>query len=229
MRGILPRLNVFRAAAVPRIVRPLLPTSSTHLPIASALTSSPRHARLITHFPPRLSTDRPSPSSSPPPPEQPHPLPPDASLSQRLKHLIKTYGWYALGVYSVLTVLDFGVAFLGVNLLGAEYVSGLAASARRAVADILHARPAEPGRDELDGAQAAPGGQEGLYAMLVLAYTIHKTLFLPVRVGLTAALTPRLVGWLTQRGWAGGAGTRRAASEMRTKLRERRERSSGES
>jgi hypothetical protein len=36
-----------------------------------------------------------------------------------------------------------------------------------------------------------------------LAYTIHKTLFLPVRVGLTAAWTPKLVKWLTLRGWIG--------------------------
>jgi hypothetical protein len=60
--------------------------------------------------------------------------------------------------------------------------------------------------------------------MLVLAYTIHKTLFFPVRVGLTAGLTPKLVGWLSRRGWAGGAGTRRAAMEMRDKLRSARSR-----
>lgn len=67
------------------------------------------------------------------------------------------------------------------------------------------------------------GGQEGLYAMLVLAYTVHKTLFLPVRVGLTAALTPKLVGWLGRRGWAGGAGTKRAAQEFRDRIRSGRE------
>ena len=63
------------------------------------------------------------------------------------------------------------------------------------------------------------GGSEGIWAMVVLAYTIHKTLFLPVRVGLTAAVTPRLVGWLRSRGWAGSAGTKRAAQEMRERIR----------
>ena len=56
-------------------------------------------------------------------------------------------------------------------------------------------------------------------AMLLLAYTVHKTLFLPFRVGLTAAFTPKLVGWLTRRGWAGGEGAKRAAREMRDKVR----------
>ena len=83
-----------------------------------------------------------------------------------------------------------------------------------------------------DAAAASAGGNEGLYAMIVLAYTIHKTLFLPVRVGLTAGLTPKLVNWLRARGWAGGAGTRRAASEMReraTEMRDRIRRRSGDS
>ena len=57
----------------------------------------------------------PDPSSSSPPPSPSAPgspsLPPNASLSQRLKYLIKTYGWYALGVYIVLSTLDFAVAF----------------------------------------------------------------------------------------------------------------------
>jgi len=70
---------------------------------------------------------------------------------------------------------------------------------------------------------ANSGGQEGLYAMLVLAYTVHKTLFLPIRVGLTATFTPRLVRWLETRGWAGGAGTRRAAKEMRDRMRSGRD------
>jgi hypothetical protein len=95
------------------------------------------------------------------------------------------------------------------------------------VADALHSLPAEPGRDEIESIHNTQTkvGQEGLYAMLVLAYTIHKTLFLPVRVGLTAAFTPRLVAWLGKRGWAGSAGTRRAAHEMRERIRDRKNRS----
>jgi hypothetical protein len=137
---------------------------------------------------------------------------------------MKTYGWYALGVYLVLSAVDFGVAFAGINLLGAEQVSRVASSIKAYVAGLIHSRPPEPGRDEVeDMTMGGKAGQEGIYAMLVLAYTIHKTLFVPVRIGLTAPLTPKLVAWLGRRGWVGGEGARRAANEMREKLRRGRE------
>lgn len=225
MRGILPRLHIFKFVA-PRVARPLLPltaTRATHSP----LTHTPRSSsRLFTNFPARLSE---GPKSA----SEPHvsPLPPDASISQKLKYLIKSYGWYALGVYLIFSALDFSVAFIGINLLGAEYVSSVAASARAMISDVLHSRPAEPGRDEIDPSrsQAGGSGHEGLYAMLVLAYTIHKTLFFPLRVGLTAAFTPKIVGWLSARGWAGSAGTKRAAHEMRQRIRERQHKSNNSS
>jgi len=161
------------------------------------------------------STGSPGPNDSGPS------LPPDATVSQRLKHLVKSYGWYALGVYLILSALDFTIAFAGVNLLGAEQVSQVAAWVKEVVLGFIHSKPSEDGKDGIESTTANQGGQEGLYAMLVLAYTIHKTLFLPVRVGLTAALTPRIVGWLRMRGWAGGEGTKRAAREMREKIRAR--------
>lgn len=204
---LLPRLRAF----VPRLSAPLLPFARPAPP-----------AR-----PFRLSVSRPS-ASAPRPPASPSTpsLSPDSSLSQRLKNLIKSYGWYALGVYLVFSALDFAVAFAAINLLGADYVAGVAASVKASIYNVLPSKQAEPGLEELDsshvpGNAAAANGHEGLYAMLVLAYTVHKTLFLPVRVGLTAAFTPRLVTWLRARGWAGGEGTRRAATEMRAKLRDR--------
>jgi len=106
-----------------------------------------------------------------------------------------------------------------VNLLGAEYVSHGVAAGKAYIYKIIHSRPAEPGLEEIEPVVAPAGGQEGLYAMLVLAYGIHKTLFLPLRVGLTAGLTPRLVKWLRTKGWAGSEGTRRAAQEMRERMR----------
>lgn len=128
-----------------------------------------------------------------------------------------------MGVYVVIGFVDFAVAFAGVHLLGADYVSSVAASAKAWLLGLLHSRPPEPGREEIEDASrsAVPGGQEGLYAMLVLAWTVHKTLFLPVRIGATAAFTPRFVNWLRARGWAGGEGTRRAVQEMKTRLRDR--------
>ncbi|KAG6891727.1 hypothetical protein C0992_006147 [Termitomyces sp. T32_za158] len=203
------RLPIFRALA-PRVARPILPV----VRLRPLVVSRPR---LVHSTPSRLSPREGPPSPGPGLPS----LPPDATLSQRLKHLIKSYGWYALGVYLLLSVVDFGVAFAGVSLLGADYVSHVAAGIKQSIASVLQSHPLEPGRDEIDSTRPGQPGQEGLYAMLVLAYTIHKTLFFPVRIGLTAAFTPNLVGWLSRRGWAGGAGARRAAAEVRGRLRGR--------
>ena len=227
VRNAILRIPVLRAL-IPRVSRPLLPL--TRLAAAGAeprisLTRPGRvGTRLLHHSPTRLSSTSPPPSSHSSGPDSE--LPPNASLSQRLKHLIKAYGWYALGVYIILSVADFTVAFAAVNVLGAEHVGRVAASVKELIAGVLPAKPAEPGREQMDspGSHTSSSGSEGLWAMVMLAYTIHKTLFLPVRVGLTAGVTPRLVGWLRSRGWAGSAGTKRAAQEMRERIRNRRER-----
>ncbi|THH30926.1 hypothetical protein EUX98_g3259 [Antrodiella citrinella] len=220
VRNIILRIPFVRAL-VPRVSKPLLPLAG-RLPRAAgrslSLTRGRTSIRLIHTSPTRFNSG----SASPETPK----LPSNASLSQRLKHLIKSYGWYALGVYFLVGVVDFTVAFAAVNILGAEYVSDIAVSVKAFFMSYIPSRPIEPGREGMDNAVASTtaSGHEGLYAMLVLAYTLHKTVFLPVRVGLTAGLTPRLVGWLRSRGWAGGAGTKRAVQEMRDKMRESRER-----
>ncbi|KAG6857258.1 hypothetical protein H0H87_007091 [Tephrocybe sp. NHM501043] len=219
VRSLLPRIPLMRAFA-PRIAPPILPIVRLRPLVASSTRS-----RLFHHSPTRLTLREPN---SPRLDELPPPsLPPEATLSQRLKHLIKSYGWYALGVYLIIGAIDFCVAFAGINLLGAEYVSEVATNVKQMIAGVLNSHPPEPGRDEMDNSGTRPGqgGHEGLYAMAVLAYTIHKTLFLPVRVGFTAAFTPKLVGWLRSRGYGGGAGAMRAATEMRERIRERRGRS----
>lgn len=43
-------------------------------------------------------------------------------LGQRLKALMKKYGWWAVGVYGVLSLFDFGVAFALVQYLGVERI-----------------------------------------------------------------------------------------------------------
>jgi N-terminal acetyltransferase 2 len=222
VRRLLPRFSVFRSLA-PRLNNPpLLPLTSRiriSPPPALSLTHSPSSRPLFSHFHARRASSPPTPSS----PSYESSLPPNPSFSQRLKYLMKKYGWYTLGVYFLLSVADFAVAFAGINLLGAEHVSRVAASVKQTVAGLIHSRPPDPGRQEVENS-VAHGGQEGLYAMIVLAYTIHKTLFLPVRVGLTAALTPKMVGWLGKRGWAGGEGTKRAATEIRERMRRGRNR-----
>ncbi|KAJ3477314.1 hypothetical protein NLI96_g10543 [Meripilus lineatus] len=211
VRNIILRIPVVRAI-IPRVSRPLLPLTNQLSPTSLRRGRTP--TRLFHTTPARLG----SPSRRSPPPGPP----PNASLSQRLKHLIKSYGWYALGVYTILAVADFAVAFAAVNLLGAEHVSRVATSIKDYFVEFFPSTPIEPGREHMDSIPpTAVGGNEGLYAMLVLAYTIHKTLFFPLRIGLTAAFTPRIVGWLRYRGWAGGEGAKRAVQEIKDKIRDR--------
>ncbi|KAF7321405.1 DUF1279 domain-containing protein [Mycena kentingensis (nom. inval.)] len=178
----------------------------------------PTQSRLFQNFPARLAPPKPASSE--------YSLPPDATRMQRLKHLFRHFGAYALGVYILISVFDFGLAFGLINIVGAEHVESVSRKVTTAVKEFLYGftrnKPPEPaGLDETDGA-ASSGSQEGLYAMLLLAYTVHKTLFLPLRVGLTIWLTPNLVGWLRQRGWAGRAGTLQAAAHMRERIRSKR-------
>ena len=209
---------LLRTAAIRSVFRlnstPVLPVSSTN---TGALRPAVNTGfRYFHHARPRLSSN--------PDGREYEKDESKLTFSQRLKHLIKSYGWYALGVYFLISVIDFSVAFAAVNLIGAEHVSRVAISAKESVYGIFNSRP-EPGREEMDRAVARSraGGQEGLYAMIVLAYTIHKVLFWPLRIGLTAAFTPRLVDWLRLRGWAGSQGTRRAAEEFRQRIRRNRD------
>ncbi|VDC01680.1 unnamed protein product [Peniophora sp. CBMAI 1063] len=219
LAGRLPRFLSLRALA-PRVSSPLLPLAAGAGRLSPReLTRTPRiSSTRLFHASPssRLSPTRISFENSP----SQEPLPPNATLAQKLKHLIRAYGWYALGVYIIVSAVDFSVAFAGINFLGAEYVSEIATSAKEWVFSLVNYTPSPPTPSaEAAAAAASSGGNEGLYAMLVLAYTVHKTLFLPVRIGVTAAFTPRLVHWLRARGWAGGKGTRQAVQDMRDRVR----------
>jgi len=203
------RLPLIRAPAIRSFFTRISPNPL--LPLSAQAPRLTTNSRYFHRSPPRLSSD-----------QNAEPI---LTLSQRLKHLIKSYGWYTIGVYAIFSVLDMSVAFAGIHLLGAEQVSRVVASIKESVAAIIHSRPPEPGREEMDGATknvGGAGGQESLYAILMLAYAVHKTLFLPIRVGLTAAFTPKLVGWMTRRGWVGSSGAKRAVMEARDKIRNSR-------
>lgn len=135
------------------------------------------------------------------------------SLTQRLRTLIRTHGWYALGVYAALDVIDLVLCFTVIYFLGADQVNRLVQPLRSFVNEILHRQT-----DPAERTDEAPNssGSEGLYAIAILAFGIHKLSF-PVRVGLTAVFTPRLVSFLTARGWVGKGGATRAAIHVRVR------------
>ncbi|KAG8906666.1 hypothetical protein FRB99_006367 [Tulasnella sp. 403] len=203
---------------------PLLPLTRPAESASLTLTRNapPSRIRLGRFSPNQMSLSR---RYSSPPPPSPTDSEQATTLSGRLRILIKSYGWYALGVYFALSVIDFGVAFALINFMGADRVSHWTAQAKAFITDLIHPSdsnlPVDEGIDK-PSKGVGQGGHEGFYAMLVLAYTVHKTLFMPVRVGLTAAFTPGIVNWLASRGWAGRAGTVRAAQHVRERMRSAR-------
>lgn len=150
------------------------------------------------------------------------------TVKERLKHLFKTYGWYTLGVYLAASAVDFGFTFAAINFLGADKVSHAAKVTKDYISGFFgRSKTVEDGtekvKDHAEDASVASPGREGLYATAVLAYTIHKTLLLPFRVGVTAAVTPKFVKFLQARGWAGAKGARQAGREMRAKAADLKE------
>lgn len=206
-RAVLPRLSIMRLLRMGRAS--ILPTSR---PPPIRLT--PSSARGFKTYPPLRNS-----STSP----DPNALPENASVTSKLKLLIKSYGWYALGVYFALGLVDFSIAFAAIHLFGAEKVGKATAYIKGAVADVWHGTRPEDSPDDSPVAHSHVGSGS-LWAMVVLAYTVHKTLFLPLRAGLTVAITPRFVRWLNTRGWAGSAGAMRAANHMRDRMKRKVER-----
>lgn len=123
--------------------------------------------------------------------------PPKASFRERLKFLTRRYGWWALGVYLAASTVDFSLTFLAIHLLGADHIRSLEASLRKSIG--LEQRHDDPSDSDTTNSK---GGSSTIWTEAVLAYTIHKTLLLPVRVAFTAAVTPSFVKWLVKMGWA---------------------------
>lgn len=106
-------------------------------PLRRNFSSSPPHlhhspflrllARNINRRPLRHALSKRFNSTKPPFNPTPHlgSPEPSLSLSQRLRKLSREYGWSALGVYLLLTAIDFPFCFLAVRLVGTERIGYL--------------------------------------------------------------------------------------------------------
>ena len=205
------------------LARPLVLSHRPYASLATATTSSPPPTR--PGRPNTVPTNDPDPNLDPE--SEPDLGPEPTSAYGRFKRLSKKYGWWAVGVYLALTVVDFSLTLGVVHSVGAERIEPVVHSlmhqyrvirygeeeavkldkeAREKEADdkakekvALEAMTPE----ERKKRSTSQWGSKTFWAEVVLAYTIHKTLLLPVRAGLTVAWTPRLVKWLTARGWVG--------------------------
>ncbi|KAF9883603.1 hypothetical protein FE257_003156 [Aspergillus nanangensis] len=138
-----------------------------------------------------------------------------ASLSQRLKMLSKEYGWSALGVYLLLSAMDFPICFAAVHFVGADrmghYEQVVVDTFKAAVGTVMPSVQEAQATEEAVAGDAADdqsvtkaekktGEEASLWTQIVIAYAIHKSLIF-IRVPLTAAITPKVVKALRHWGW----------------------------
>lgn len=207
-----------------RIVRPALlsPQSLYNRSFASAATSPVPRAS-PTPSPNDLSSSNTSANArseaeaeSEPGEEPEEPVPPNSSAYERLKIMSKKYGWWALGMYLALSSVDFSLCFVAVHAFGAERISPLLDSGKQFYREKRYGEEEANRLRDQDLAErqeqlkeAKKEDKKGVtfgatfWTEVALAYAIHKTALLPIRAGLTVAWTPKLVGWLTRRGWVG--------------------------
>ncbi|ODN79155.1 peptide alpha-N-acetyltransferase [Cryptococcus wingfieldii CBS 7118] len=183
---------------------------------------------------PRSFPRRPFSTPSPTPSAPGAPGPEPTSAYAKFKALSKKYGSYAIGMYFFLSSLDFSASFLLVHAVGAERIEpfldeGKAwyRSKRYGEEKALRLKAEDERSREEEAREAKKDGKveknkwfgRTFWAEVILAYTIHKTLLLPFRAGLTVAWTPKFVGWLTKQGWVGKGGLTRAATHAQGKVK----------
>lgn len=81
------------------------------------------------------------------------------SLSQRLKKLSREYGWAALGVYLLLSAMDFPFCYIAVRHLGAERIGHYEHVVVETVKGLFGAKSA-PEQQSQDEASATQPGQQ---------------------------------------------------------------------
>lgn len=84
---------------------------------------------------------------------------------QKFKALSRKYGWWAFGVYNALSLIDFSIAFAGVQYLGAERVVAVEAAVVGWVYDRLGWERREPLSEEGEGKKT---GEVSIYTKVAL-------------------------------------------------------------
>ncbi|KAG0242670.1 hypothetical protein BGW41_003773 [Actinomortierella wolfii] len=142
---------------------------------------------------------------------------PKPTVSQRIKDMIKKYGYTALAVYLGISTLDLAATFVVVQALGMDKIKvaedwvkenvgplvGYKRSEKKEEASVKEGgAPTAEDLDKVDDEQmgAIYNTASSLWSVFVIAYGIHK-LLVPLRVVATSFITPPLVKWLVARGW----------------------------
>ncbi|ORZ02164.1 hypothetical protein BCR43DRAFT_481120 [Syncephalastrum racemosum] len=122
----------------------------------------------------------------------------EQSKRSKFKGFMKKYGPVGIGVYLALSVVDLSLTMAAISVKGADKVKKTEDYALEKVKGwfgVEHIRKESPDHAE----------KPSLTSLFVIAYGIHKTLLLPVRLSITAAITPavarhlRALGWISKR------------------------------
>ncbi|CAO3635199.1 unnamed protein product [Mucor hiemalis] len=123
--------------------------------------------------------------------------------ASKFKELTKKYGAVGILVYLGVGCVDLGITFGIIQLAGLEKVKTL----ERGVLDIVYSTGEKFGiskKSDVDQHSELIAKEDetpSLASVFILAYGIHKTVLLPVRLGITAAITPAIVRKMHQLGW----------------------------
>ncbi|KAF9124310.1 hypothetical protein BGW39_008304 [Mortierella sp. 14UC] len=136
--------------------------------------------------------------------------PQKAGFMDKIKQLIKQYGYTGVAVYLGISTLDLAATFIIVKAAGMEKIEKAQDYVLEHYGPYVgykpkpHSHPhnAEEDLDKMDDEQvgAIYNKASGLWSVFVIAYGIHK-LLVPLRVVATSMITPPLVKWLVKRGW----------------------------
>lgn len=137
---------------------------------------------------------------------------PQSPQSKRkgIKELIKEYGYSALGIYLALSMLDLPLCYWIVHSAGKERIEIYENKVKQyfgfGKSDEEMQRMQENQKIEGASQEAAAPQDPGMgmfpwfsWTEMAIAYGIHKSLFIFIRIPLTAAMTPSIVKMF--RGW----------------------------
>ncbi|KAI9013410.1 hypothetical protein CLU79DRAFT_396533 [Phycomyces nitens] len=99
----------------------------------------------------------------------------------KIKQFMKKYGKVGVSVYLALSVIDLSLTMAIINVKGAE-------QAKQAEDWVLQKVKGWIGLPHTSSTQIEK--EPSFASLFVIAYGIHKTILLPVRLSLTAAITP---------------------------------------
>ncbi|KAF8932447.1 hypothetical protein BGZ47_011372 [Haplosporangium gracile] len=138
--------------------------------------------------------------------------PQNTGFMDKIKQLIKQYGYTGVAVYLGISTLDLAATFIIVKAAGMEKIEKAQDYVLEHYGSYFgykpksHSHPHEGSEavdlDKVDDEQvgAIYNKASGLWSVFVIAYGIHK-LLVPLRVVATSMITPPLVKWLVKKGW----------------------------